>query len=127
MIINYVNLAKESIQKQLRTVVLLNSCFKRFVNFTEKHLWYRLNESIFLIKRSSHPEMFCKNSIPKNFTKLTGKHLCQSLFFIKIAGLRPATLLKQTLALVFCCGFCEIFRNTFFIEHVWWLLLNKFD
>ena len=25
----------------------------------------------------------------KNFAKLIGKHLCQSLFFNKVAGLRP--------------------------------------
>ena len=29
--------------------------------------------------RSSRPEVFYKNCIPKNFTKFTGKHLCQSL------------------------------------------------
>ena len=33
----------------------------------------------------------------RNFTKFTGKHLCQSLFFYKVAGLRPATLLKKRL------------------------------
>ena len=26
----------------------------------------------------------------KNFTKFTGKHLCWSLFFNKVAGLRPS-------------------------------------
>ena len=26
----------------------------------------------------------------KNFAEYTGKHLCESLFFDKIAGLRPA-------------------------------------
>ena len=31
--------------------------------------------------RSSRPEVFCKNGVLKNFAKLTGKHLCQSLFF----------------------------------------------
>ena len=30
---------------------------------------------------------------------------------------------KETLAQVFLCGFCEIFKNTFFIEHLPWLLL----
>ena len=30
-----------------------------------------------------------------NFTKFTGKQLCQSLSFSKVAGLRPATLLKR--------------------------------
>ena len=33
----------------------------------------------------------------KNFTKFTGKHLCQSPFFNKVAGLRSATLLKKRL------------------------------
>ena len=36
-----------------------------------------------------------KKGVLKNFTKFTGKHLCQSLFFNKVAGLRPATLLKR--------------------------------
>ena len=31
---------------------------------------------------------------------------------------------KETLAQVFSCEFCEIFKNTFFVEHVWWLLLD---
>ena len=24
---------------------------------------------------------------------------------------------------MFSCEFCEVFKNTFFIEHLWWLLL----
>ena len=47
--------------------------------------------------RSSLPEALCKKGVLRNFTKLTGKHLCQRLFFNKAAGLRPATLLKKTL------------------------------
>ena len=42
------------------------------------------------------PEVFCKKSVLKDFTKFTGKHLCQSLFFNKVAGL-PATLSKKRL------------------------------
>ena len=38
------------------------------------------------------PEVFLDIS-----TKFIGKHLCQSLFFNKVAGLRPATLLKERL------------------------------
>ena len=46
------------------------------------------------------------------------------IFFNKIAVLMPANLLKkETLALVFPFEFYEIFRNTFFIKHFWWLLL----
>ena len=56
------------------------------------------------ICRSSRPEVFCKKGVLRNFTKFTGKHLCQSLIlktpvpeshFNKVAGLRPATLLKR--------------------------------
>ena len=32
------------------------------------------------------PEVFYKKSALRNFTKFTGKHLCQSLFFNKVAG-----------------------------------------
>ena len=38
--------------------------------------------------RSSRPEVFCKRGILEQFTKFKGKHLCQSLFFNKVAGLK---------------------------------------
>ena len=47
--------------------------------------------------RCSRPEVFYKKGVLKNFTKFTGKHLCQSLFFNKVARLRPSTLLKKKL------------------------------
>ena len=49
------------------------------------------NKSLKGPSRSSRPEVFC------NFAKFTGKHLCQRLFFNKITGLRPETLLKKSL------------------------------
>ena len=65
--------------------------------------------------------MFCEKGVLKNVPKFTEKHLCQSLFFITVPGLRPATLLKerlleqlQTLAQVFPCEFRKNFKNTFF-------------
>ena len=42
-------------------------------------------------------EMFYKKGVIRNFAKFTGKHLCQRVFFNKVAGLRTATLLKKTL------------------------------
>ena len=33
------------------------------------------------------PEVFLKKGVLKNFAKFTGKHLCQGLFFNKVAGL----------------------------------------
>ena len=57
--------------------------------------------------------MFWKKGVLRNSTKMTGKHLCQSLFFNKVAGLRPANLLKETLTQMFSCEFCVISKNTF--------------
>ena len=47
--------------------------------------------------RSSFPEVFCKKGVLKSFANFTGKHLCQSLFLNKVAGLRPTTLLTKRL------------------------------
>ena len=73
---------------------------------------------------SSRPEVFCKKGVLRNFTKFTGKHLCQSLFFNKVAGQACNFIKKETLAQVFPCEFCEISKNIFFIEHLWWLFLS---
>ena len=53
-------------------------------------LWAVVSKS-----RSSHWRCFVKKGVLKNFTKLTAKYLCWSLFFNKVAKLRPATLLKR--------------------------------
>ena len=75
--------------------------------------------------RSSRPDVFCKNGILRNFTKFTGKHLCQGLFFDKVAGLRPATLLKKRLwHRSFAVNFVKFLRTPFLIKHLWCLLLR---
>ena len=51
------------------------------------------------IFRSSRLQMFYKVGVPKNFAKFTVKLLCRSLFFNKVAS------------------------QTFFVEHLLWLLL----
>ena len=38
--------------------------------------------------RTSHRRCSLRKGVLKNFTKFTGKHLCQSLFFNKVVGLR---------------------------------------
>ena len=76
--------------------------------------------------RSSRPEVFCKKGVLRNFTKFKGKHLCQSLFFNKVAGLRPATLLKKRLwHRCFPVNFAKFLRTSFLTEHLRWLLLRK--
>ena len=65
--------------------------------------------------RSSLSEVFCKKGVLRNFTKFTGKHMCQSLFFNKVAGLRPATLLKKRLwHKCFPVNFVKFLRTPFF-------------
>ena len=49
------------------------------------------------ISRSSHQRCSLKKGFLKSFFIFTGKHLCQSLFFTKVEGLRPVTLLKKRL------------------------------
>ena len=38
-------------------------------------------------QKKESPDLFCKKGVLENFAKFTGKHLCQSLFFNKVAGL----------------------------------------
>ena len=69
--------------------------------------------------------MFCKKGVLRNFSKFTGKHLCRSLFFNKVAGLRPATLLKKKLLhRCFPANVGKFLRTSFLIEHPQWLLLS---
>ena len=64
--------------------------------------------------------MFYKKCVPRNFTKFTGKHLYQSLFFNKVAGLRSVTLLKKRLLYrCFPANFVKFLRTHFFKEHLW--------
>ena len=64
---------------------------------------------------------YVRKAVLKNFAKFTGKHLCQSLFFYKVAGLRNATLLKKRLwHRCLTVNFAKFLRtpNTFFTEHL---------
>ena len=55
----------------------------------------------------------CEKGVLKNFAKFTGKHLCTSLIFNKVAGLN--FIKTEALAQGFSCEFCEIFKHTFFL------------
>ena len=69
--------------------------------------------------RGSHPVVFCQKVVLENFAKLTGKHLCQSLFFNKVGGL--SWRLWQR---CFPLNFAKFLGTPFFIEYLRWLLLN---
>ena len=68
--------------------------------------WMKFSSS-----RSSYPEEFCKEGVLGNFAKLTGKYLCQSLFFNKVAGLRPSFKNRSN------------FREHIFYRTPWWMLV----
>ena len=71
----------------------------------------RIHESWF---RSSHQRCSVRKGVFRNFTKSTGKHLCQSLFLIKLQAEACNCIKKETLAQVFSCEFCEIFKIIYF-------------
>ena len=58
--------------------------------------------------------MFCRKGVLRNFAKFTGKQLCQSLFFNKVAGLGPAFCLKKRIwHRCFPVNFVKFFRTPF--------------
>ena len=59
------------------------------------------------------PQVFYKKDGLKNFAKFTGKHLCRSLFFDKVAGLKPVTLLKRDCSTCVFLGISWSFRENF--------------
>ena len=59
------------------------------------------------------PEVLFEKSVLKHFTKFTGKHLCQSLFFNKVFF-----LINFTKKEAYGTDVCEISKNTFFTEHL---------
>ena len=63
-----------------------------------------------------------KEGVLRNFTKFTGKHLWLSLSFIKVVK-------NDTLAHVFSCEFCEIYRKElhlkFDVSKIFFLIFNN--
>ena len=72
-----------------------------------------------IIKEAVARRCVCRKGVLRNFPKFTGKRLCQSLFFNKVGTGDSSAGVS--------CKFCEISKNTFFIEHLRWLLLFGVD
>ena len=63
---------------------------------------------------SSHWRYSVRKDVLKIFAKFTEKHLCRSPFFNKVAGLKPATLLKKRLwHLCFPVNLAKFLRTSF--------------
>ena len=65
----------------------------------------------FSFSRSTRLEVFCKYGILKNFAIFVGKHLCWNISLINL----QVKLLQHR---YFFCEFCNILKNTCFVEHL---------
>ena len=75
--------------------------------------------------RSSRLEVFCRKGVLRNFEKFAGKHLCHSLLFNKVGGLRTVALLKKRFwCRCFPVNFLKFLKTPSITEHLWWLLLK---
>ena len=80
----------------IRLVVVLRSFFSK----------------LFATHRISHRRSFIEKAVFKNYAIFIWKHLCWSVFLIGLLGPH-----------VFSCEHYEIFKNTYFEEHLEWLRL----
>ena len=92
-------------------------------------LYQNISQNIWQIPfgrfRSSHHKCSMKKGVLRNITKFTGKHLCQSLFFNKVAGLRAATK-KKLWPTCFPVIFAKFLRTAYLQNTSGWLLLILF-
>ena len=83
--------------------------------------------SVFLLQmstsRRNRLQMFFKISVLKSFANFTGKHLCWSLFLIKLQALDPHVTERWLQHRCFPVKFAKFLRTAFFQKHLQWLLL----
>ena len=79
------------------------------------------------ILRSSHRRCSVRKAFLWNFAKITGKHLCKSLFFNKVVGLSLQLYKKKRLwHRCFPVNFTKFLRTPFLRNSSGWLLLYFF-
>ena len=54
----------------------------------------------------------------KNFANFTEKHLCWSLLLLELHASCLQLYWKEIPTQVLSCQICEIFKNTYFVEHL---------
>ena len=101
---------------------------KRFCWIIDSIIDYNINISKYnplplaIAIRNSYHRCSTKIGVLKNFAKLAGKHLCQSLFLNKVSGL---TQLKKRLRYrCFPVNFAK-FKNIDFTEHLWTTITKR--
>ena len=85
------------------------TCFKTIFSFISR---YSILSPEAIIGDAS------KEGLLENFRNFRGKHLCWSLLFNKVAGLQACNFFKRRFQHVFSWEIYEIFKSTFFEEHL---------
>ena len=112
---NYTTESQKDFFDKIKTFVLKKLfLYKKSVKSSEHISSKFIIAKLFTGYRSSQQRRSIKKGVLKNFAKFTVKHLCQSLFFNKVVGLRPATLLKKRLwQRCFLVNFAKFLRTPF--------------
>ena len=87
-----------------------------YILYSKEVLWIRHSQV-------ATRKVLCKNVFLESH-KIHRKTPVPESIFNKVVGLSRNFIKKEILAQMFSCAFCEISKSTFFIEHVWWLLLD---
>ena len=69
-------------------------------------------ENHWIVQKHSRSEVLYEKGALRNFSKSTGKHLCQSHFLIKLQAKACKFMKKKALAQVFSWEFYNISQNT---------------
>ena len=92
--------------------------------YFEDDSWSQVSCDYLWHYRNSLTEVFCKKVFFK-ISQSSSENACARVpFSIKLQVEACNFTKKESLAKVFSCGFCETFKNTFFIERLRWLLLT---
>ena len=99
------------------TYAWYNTLFLKHFTWMESRFIYAVATSLFCNDLWMNYQKQSPKGVLKHFAKFSWKHQGQSLFFNKVGGLRPATLLKKRLWYsCFPVNFAKFLRISFFIE-----------
>ena len=80
-------------------------------------LWCKRSHALI---QKQPPKVFYKKKLLLNISQILQENTCSRVsFLLKLQASGPELYQKETLAHVFSCEFCDIFKNTFFREYLW--------
>ena len=102
--------------KEVFNVKIFPSFSKQFFSIPLFEMQPDFSREIHASPKSSRTGVLCKKEVIINFPKSTQKHLCRSLFLIKLqtGGLEVCNFRKEAPVQISFCYFCKDFRNIHF-------------